>query len=53
MRIGFTTISDCSVTGDGWFLDDVTVSSCEVDLALIFNDGFESGTLSVWSAFTP
>jgi len=28
VRIGFTGISDCSVTGDGWFLDDVVVTSC-------------------------
>ena len=28
VRIAFTTISDCSVTGDGWFLDNVTVQAC-------------------------
>jgi len=28
VRIGFTTITDCGVTGDGWFLDDVAVSAC-------------------------
>jgi hypothetical protein len=28
VRIGFTTITDCSTTGDGWFLDDVTVDAC-------------------------
>ncbi len=28
VRIGFTTITDCSVTGDGWFLDDVLVQAC-------------------------
>ncbi|HKI01094.1 MAG TPA: hypothetical protein VKK31_03865 [Thermoanaerobaculia bacterium] len=28
VRIGFTAISDCSVTGDGWFLDDVVVTAC-------------------------
>ncbi len=28
VRIGFTSISDCSVTGDGWFLDDVSVTAC-------------------------
>ena len=27
--IGFTSITDCSVTGDGWFLDDVTVTACQ------------------------
>ena len=28
VRIGFTSITDCSVTGDGWFLDNVTVTAC-------------------------
>ena len=28
VRIGFTAITDCSTTGDGWFLDDVNVTSC-------------------------
>jgi hypothetical protein len=28
LRIGFTGITDCSVTADGWFLDDVTVTAC-------------------------
>ena len=28
VRIGFTTITDCSVTDDGWFVDDVTVTAC-------------------------
>ncbi len=26
--IGFTSITDCSVTDDGWFLDNVTVTAC-------------------------
>jgi hypothetical protein len=28
VRIGFTSITDCSVTDDGWFLDDVSVTAC-------------------------
>jgi len=28
VRIAFTSISDCSATGDGWFLDNVTVTAC-------------------------
>jgi hypothetical protein len=28
VRIGFTSITDCSVTSTGWFLDDVTVTAC-------------------------
>ena len=26
--IAFTSITDCTVTGDGWFLDDVAVTAC-------------------------
>lgn len=28
VRIGFTSITDCTVTDDGWFLDDVSVTAC-------------------------
>jgi fibronectin type 3 domain-containing protein len=28
VRIGFTAITDCGTGGSGWFLDDVTVTSC-------------------------
>ncbi|HEX9944510.1 MAG TPA: hypothetical protein VGG03_21065 [Thermoanaerobaculia bacterium] len=28
VRIGFTSITDCTVTDDGWFLDDLTVTAC-------------------------
>jgi trimeric autotransporter adhesin len=28
LYIGFTTITDCSLTDDGWFLDNVTVTAC-------------------------
>jgi trimeric autotransporter adhesin len=28
VRIGFTAITDCGVTGDGWFVDDVSVTAC-------------------------
>jgi len=29
VRIAFASITDCSTTGDGWFLDDVTVTDCQ------------------------
>ena len=29
VRIGFTSITDCSVTDDGWFIDDVVVTACQ------------------------
>lgn len=28
VRIGFTSITDCTVVQDGWFLDDVSVTAC-------------------------
>jgi hypothetical protein len=28
VRVGFTALTDCSVLGDGWFLDDVNVTAC-------------------------
>ena len=28
LYIAFTGITDCSVTADGWFLDDVAVTAC-------------------------
>src|SRR6185436_4627350 len=28
VRIGFATVTDCGSTGDGWFLDDVAVTTC-------------------------
>ncbi|HVR99039.1 MAG TPA: exo-alpha-sialidase [Thermoanaerobaculia bacterium] len=28
VRIGFTTIADCSTNDDGWFFDDLTVTAC-------------------------
>jgi hypothetical protein len=28
LYIAFTGISDCATTGDGWFIDNVTVSAC-------------------------
>lgn len=28
LRIGFTSITDCTAVDDGWFLDNVTVTAC-------------------------
>jgi hypothetical protein len=28
VRVAFTTVTDCSTVDDGWFLDNVTVTSC-------------------------
>ncbi len=37
LRIAFTTIADCTVTADGWFLDDVVVTA-DVPGAACTND---------------
>jgi len=29
VRVAFTSITDCSATDDGWFLDDVAVTTCQ------------------------
>ena len=29
VHIAFTSITDCSTTDDGWFLDDVSVTTCQ------------------------
>jgi hypothetical protein len=53
VRIAFTAITDCGSVGDGWFLDDVDVSSCVLDNPQLLSDSFESGTLGQWSGFSP
>jgi serine protease AprX len=45
--------SDSSVGREGWYLDDVTVQACVPNQGAIFEDGFESGTTSAWSAVAP
>jgi len=54
VRIAFTAVTDCSVTDDGWFLDDVDVASCVPGPSTtLLSDGFESGTLTQWSGSAP
>jgi hypothetical protein len=54
VRIGFTAVTDCNATGDGWFLDDVAVSSCVLDgPPPLLWDGFEGGTLGQWGGSSP
>jgi hypothetical protein len=46
--------SDSYVGGDGWWVDDITITdvpipgSCFSSIGLIFADGFESGTTGAW-----
>lgn len=28
VRVGFTTVTDCSIADDGWFVDDVQITAC-------------------------
>jgi len=42
----FRLASDSSVSREGWYIDDVSVHACT---ALLFNNGFETGTLTPWT----
>ena len=48
--------TDGSVTYQGWWVDDITVSNpadCDSVAAPMFADDFESGTTDAWSAVVP
>ena len=49
LRLG----SDTSASDAGWDVDDVVVQACAPALSGIFNDGFETGNTSLWSAVLP
>lgn len=51
VRFRFRLATDSSVGREGWYIDDVVVQGCEN--AGLFNDGFESGDTSAWSASLP
>lgn len=42
--------SDSAAGGNGWYIDDVKVQACQVD---IFADGFESGDTTNWTTTVP
>ncbi len=46
---------DSTVAATGWFVDSVTLATASVCTpnALIFSDGFESGSTSAWSGSNP
>ncbi len=50
VKLRFRLATDTSVSREGWYIDDVSVQSCE---ARIFGDGFESGNTSAWSGSNP
>jgi hypothetical protein len=52
--------TDGSVNGDGWWVDDLSITNVMVPGACqggasgaIFADGFESGTTTAWSFVAP
>ena len=51
VQFRFRLATDSSVGREGWYIDDVTVQSCEN--AGLFADGFESGDTSSWSSTMP
>ncbi len=54
VRFRFRLGTDSSVDHPGWDIDDVEVRSCvEVFNPDVFQDGFESGDTSSWSATVP
>jgi hypothetical protein len=54
VRFRFRLGTDSSMDHPGWDIDDVKVQSCvESGESLPFDDGFESGDTSLWSATGP
>ncbi len=51
IRLRFRLGSDTGTGREGWYIDDVEVTSCAANL--IFQDGFEVGTTARWSLAVP
>lgn len=51
VQFRFRVGSDTGTGREGWYLDDIQVTSCATNL--IFQDGFEVGASSRWSAAVP
>ena len=52
VQLRFRLATDNTVAREGWYIDDVTVQTCQAANA-IFTDGFESGNISAWSGSNP
>ena len=52
-RFRFASDSSANRPNGAWFLDDVQVQNCEVDMTEIFSDGFETAGTNRWSASAP
>ena len=58
VEIRFILSSDGFIEGDGWWVDDISITDVEVfgtcdSEPPLFTDDFESGDLSAWSSTTP
>jgi len=51
IQLRFRLGSDTGTGREGWYIDDVEVTSCAANL--IFQDGFEVGTTARWSLAVP
>jgi carboxypeptidase T len=52
-RIRFRLLSDGFLAFDGWHLDDIALRAVLPPPTVLFSDGFESGTLTLWSGSVP
>ncbi len=57
VRVAWRYGSDIGVNGEGWYVDDITVTHAQVPSSctsnLIFADGFGGGTTGAWSVALP
>ena len=52
VKFRFRLGTDTGTGREGWYLDDIRVTSCAAD-NLIFRDGFVTGSTSQWSVAVP
>ncbi|MEM1179290.1 MAG: choice-of-anchor J domain-containing protein, partial [Acidobacteriota bacterium] len=50
-RFRFRLATDSSASREGWYIDDVSIATC--DTSDIFSDGFESGDTTAWQISFP
>ncbi len=56
VRLSWRYGSNASVDAEGWYVDDIAVTHVQLPalcVATLFVNGFESGGLNDWSAFSP
>ncbi|MEM6795772.1 MAG: choice-of-anchor J domain-containing protein, partial [Acidobacteriota bacterium] len=52
VQIRFRLATDISVGDNGWWIDDVSISTCG-DGPIVFEDDFEGGSTGAWSSTVP